>query len=55
MLVSDKFYGKYVKLPNNIVPLEIRENKKFYPFFKDCCAALDGSLLDAFVPRLAAS
>jgi len=55
MLVSKKFYNKYVRLPKDEVPPEIRENSKFYPFFKDCRAALDGSLLDAFVSREAMS
>jgi hypothetical protein len=51
MLVSPAFYGAYVKLPSrNTVPPEIRNNPHYYPYFKDCLGAVDGSLLDAFVP-----
>jgi hypothetical protein len=50
MVVSKEFYGAYVTLPPpNTIPNEIKNNPRFYPFFKDCCGAVDGSLLDAFV------
>lgn len=50
MLVSKQFYRAYVKLPpNDVTPAEIIQNTRFYPFFKDCRGAVDGSLLDAFV------
>ncbi|KAJ7593605.1 hypothetical protein C8J56DRAFT_711151, partial [Mycena floridula] len=50
MLVSPLFYGSYVKLPPAKIPPEIRNNPHYYPFFKDCIGAVDGSLLDGFVP-----
>jgi hypothetical protein len=50
MLVLKSFYSSFVKLPRNEIPIEIRDNPKFFPFFKDCLGAVDGSLLDAFVP-----
>src|ERR1700678_2854175 len=34
MLVSKEFYGTYVRLPTNEVPPEIRENPKFFPYFR---------------------
>jgi hypothetical protein len=50
MVVSKEFYGAYVTLPPpNEIPDEIKNNPRFYPFFKDCRGAVDGSLLDAFV------
>ena len=50
MVVSKEFYGAYVTLPPpNTIPDEIKNNPCFYPFFKDCHGAVDGSLLDAFV------
>jgi hypothetical protein len=51
MVVSKRFYTRYVKLPpNDQTPPEIRNSPKFYPFFKDCRGALDGTHVDAFVP-----
>jgi hypothetical protein len=44
------FYKAYVKLPHNDIPSEIQDNPHCYPFFKGCCGAADGSLLDGFVP-----
>jgi hypothetical protein len=46
-LVSPQFYSKYVKLPSNTVPPKISENPKFYPFFQDVLAAIDGSHVNA--------
>ena len=42
---SRPFYTNYVHLPthNNPVPPEIRNNPKFWPYFKDALGALDGS------------
>jgi len=51
MLVSKEFYGHYVRLPKNEVPAEICDHPQFFPFFKGCCGAVDGSLLDAFVSK----
>lgn len=50
MLVSKEFYGAYVRLPPaEVVPPEISENTRFFPFFSDCRGAVDGTLIDAFV------
>jgi hypothetical protein len=50
MLVSPAFYQSYVKLACNSVPPEIQDNSCYYPFFNGCRGAVDGSLLDGFVP-----
>ena len=52
MLISKEFYYRYVSLPPpDVIPPEICDNPRFYPFFKDCRGAVDGSLLDAFVSQ----
>jgi hypothetical protein len=33
------------------VPAEIRESMDFWPYFKDCIGAIDGSHIPAFVPE----
>ncbi|KAF8810435.1 hypothetical protein BYT27DRAFT_7010174, partial [Phlegmacium glaucopus] len=43
MLVSKEFYGVYVKLPQNEVPPEIRDDGRFFPYFEHCRGAIDGS------------
>jgi hypothetical protein len=54
MIVAKPFYSAYVKLPpDDSVPPHISGNKKFYPFFKDCQGAVDGTHIDAFVPDTA--
>jgi hypothetical protein len=51
MLVSKEFYGFYVTLPSpNETPPEIGDDGRFFPWFAGCLGAIDGSLLDAFVP-----
>lgn len=52
MLVSKEFYGHYVRLPLDLVPPEIQNNPRFFPFFKNCRGAVDGSLLNAFVSKV---
>ena len=42
--------SKYIRLPGPETPQEIQSNSKFYPFFKDCRMALDGTHIPAFVP-----
>ncbi|KAK2649189.1 hypothetical protein Ddye_016678 [Dipteronia dyeriana] len=32
--------------PGLVVPAKIRENRKFYPYFKDCIEAIDGNRND---------
>jgi hypothetical protein len=52
MVVSPRFYQRYVNLPpNDIVPPEIRSNPKLYPFFQHCRGAIDGTHIDTFVPN----
>lgn len=41
---------KYIRLPGDETPFEIRSNPKLYPFFTDCRMALDGTHIPAFVP-----
>lgn len=42
---SPPFYTAHVHLPtaDSDVPPQIRNNPKFWPFFKDCLGAIDGS------------
>lgn len=46
------FVHCYVYLPHNVIPPEIRNNSRFYPYFQHCRGAVDGSLLDAFVAEI---
>ena len=49
MLVGS-FYRKYVRfLPLDQVPLDIRNDPKLYPYFKDCRGAIDGSQFNSWV------
>lgn len=46
----------WVQLPNPlVVPEKIAKSKKFYPYFKDCIGALDGSHIQAKVPEINSS
>lgn len=53
-LISDPFYNTYVCLPtvHDPVPPKIRNNSKFWPFFKDCLGALDGSHIHSSPPMI---
>ena len=43
-IVSESFFFRYVHLPDpDRVPDQISGNSKFYPYFKDCLAAVDGT------------
>lgn len=44
-----QFYLKWVPLPLNAVPPKILHNPKFFPYFKDCLGAIDGSHFHARV------
>jgi hypothetical protein len=46
---SPPFYSKYVHLPTS-TPDKIRNNPKFWPFFKDCLGAFDGSHIHSSPP-----
>ncbi|PPR88509.1 hypothetical protein GOBAR_AA32176 [Gossypium barbadense] len=45
-----KLYKLVIRLPNESTPSEIRNNPRFYPYFKDCIGALDGTHVRASVP-----
>lgn len=49
MLTSSPFYNSFVQLPPAHTPTHISLNSKFYPFFKGCIGAVDGSHIPAFV------
>lgn len=49
MLVGPVFYSKYVKMPPDETPPEIKNNPKLYPYFKYCRGAIDGSQFYAWV------
>jgi hypothetical protein len=43
-LISPSFHGVFIQLPDaDIVPPEIMENPKFFPYFKDALGAIDGT------------
>ncbi|KAJ3791629.1 hypothetical protein GGU11DRAFT_645558, partial [Lentinula aff. detonsa] len=41
--IVGKFYKKWVPFPQNEVPAPIRDEPKFFPYFKDAIGAIDGS------------
>jgi hypothetical protein len=43
IFTSDPLYSKYVQFPDGSVPSKIKNNPKFWPFFKDTIGAIDGS------------
>ncbi|KAK5846004.1 protein ALP1-like [Gossypium arboreum] len=45
-----KLYKLAIRLPDEPTPSEIRNNTRFYPYFKDCIGALDGTHFRASVP-----
>ncbi|KAH1082195.1 hypothetical protein J1N35_021956 [Gossypium stocksii] len=47
---NPKLYKLVIKLPDESTPSEIRNNPRFYPYFKDCIGALDGTHVRASVP-----
>lgn len=51
---SGAFYNKFVILPrgDDPTPPEIRQNPKFYPYFKDVLGALDGSHIHCAPPAV---
>ena len=50
ILVLAPFYPKYVKASPDCTPPYIERNYRFFPYFKDCRGAIDGSHFDAYVP-----
>ena len=53
LLTLPKIYYELVELPmaDSPVPEEIRRNMNFFPFFKDCIRAIDGTLILMHVPE----
>src|ERR1700692_3734615 len=51
---SYPFYTKYVLLPtaDDLVPSEICENPKLWPYFKDTLGTLDGSHIQSSPPAI---
>ncbi|XP_040962065.1 uncharacterized protein [Gossypium hirsutum] len=45
-----KLYRLVIRLPDESTPSEIRNNPRFYPYFKDCIGALDETHIHASVP-----
>ncbi|KAG8472931.1 hypothetical protein CXB51_035057 [Gossypium anomalum] len=45
-----KLYKLVIRLPNESTLSEIRNNPRFYPYFKDCIGALDGTYVNASIP-----
>jgi hypothetical protein len=49
LLLVGAFYKKHVHLPSPETPIEIKDNPKLYPYFRDCIGAIDGSHFHAWV------
>ncbi|KAK5839925.1 hypothetical protein PVK06_008781 [Gossypium arboreum] len=45
-----KLYKLVIRSPDESTPSEIRNNRRFYPYFKDCIGVLDGTHVRASVP-----
>ncbi|KAK5845323.1 hypothetical protein PVK06_001494 [Gossypium arboreum] len=45
-----KLYKLVIRLPDESTPSEIKNNPRFYTYFKDCIGALDGTHVRASVP-----
>jgi DDE superfamily endonuclease len=44
-------HQEVVNLPPDKTPDRIKEDNKFWPYFADCVGALDGTLIEAWVPE----
>src|ERR1700722_1315853 len=53
ILTSKQVYKTYIKLPTAETPLadKIQSSKHYYPFFKDCLGALDGTHILTHTPE----
>ncbi|CAK5278565.1 unnamed protein product [Mycena citricolor] len=49
------FYKKYVDLPLDQTPPEVKSNPKFYPYFCNCRGAIDGSHFCTWIAAEAAA
>ncbi|XP_071928619.1 uncharacterized protein [Coffea arabica] len=45
-----KLYPDLIQLPNGATPREIRNSRRYYPWFADCVGAIDGTHVVASVP-----
>ena len=45
-----QLYPEFVKAPLETIPLEISHSRKFFPFFRNCIGAADGTHILAMVP-----
>ncbi|XP_058186491.1 uncharacterized protein LOC131303576 [Rhododendron vialii] len=45
-----KLYPELIRLPGVSTPMEIRNNRRFYPWFSDCVGAIDGTHIQASIP-----
>ncbi|GAV88286.1 DDE_4 domain-containing protein, partial [Cephalotus follicularis] len=45
-----KLYKYVVRSPDDSAPPEIMNSRRFYPYFKDCVGAIDGTHVRASVP-----
>ena len=50
-LVHEDVYSAYIQLPgaNASMPPEIKDNAKYYPYFKNCLGAIDGTHIPAHI------
>jgi hypothetical protein len=50
-MTSPPFYHAYIQLPGGAdpIPEDIRDSKLFWPYFRDCIGAIDGTHIPAFV------
>jgi DDE superfamily endonuclease len=53
-VITSKFRTKYLNLPNEDTPIPscIRNNPKFWPFFKDALSTVDSTHIPCFPPQL---
>lgn len=52
LLISNPFYSDHVALPRNRTPPHIASNPRFYPFFRHCLGAVDGTHFSAYIPAV---
>ncbi|BAB01829.1 unnamed protein product [Arabidopsis thaliana] len=47
--VLNVFAPSYMAKPTLVVPTKIKDNTRFYPYFKDCVGAIDGTHIPAMI------
>nr|XP_020164644.1 protein ALP1-like [Aegilops tauschii subsp. strangulata] len=55
LYVVGELRGEMIRRPSGQTPPKIRESPRWYPYFKDCIGAIDGTHVTARVPRSHAS